>query len=427
MKFGKNMIQVVELSDPEWGPFWINYKYLKKKIKHAKDPKSKADCEGDDLSIEKSATTVSNLAQDAREVEFFKILHQEVTKASDFFARLEALCEIRKTNVTKAFNMVNGYRKLLGTEKAKVSGMCDSGSWGRLLSSCVQFYKDVLLVENFAIMNYCAVSKILKKHDKLTGTKTREPFMRNVMSQQNFTHYPGVMDLLRSAEGLFDSINGMDSVMPINDEERIFIAAMRDLNEAATRLQDNEANDHMPVEQEDSKTSSKNNNVGANSDDSSNVDGTGDSSGTAPMEEEKDDNASSKELITDPAKSPSSVHRLRQGGDNKKFKAEALDEATNAVIKAASATRHYEKLTASPTTLVGWVKNISDQKSTLESTGEGMQGGKHSPAFFKKDSDGDSTDASNHSRSRSTVSANDRANKKARTWPPINQKKALVR
>jgi hypothetical protein len=27
----------------------------------------------------------------------------------------------------------------------------------------------VLLLENFAIMNYCGFSKILKKHDKLTG------------------------------------------------------------------------------------------------------------------------------------------------------------------------------------------------------------------------------------------------------------------
>lgn len=33
MKFGKNIGRVVELSDPEWSPFWINYKYLKKKAK----------------------------------------------------------------------------------------------------------------------------------------------------------------------------------------------------------------------------------------------------------------------------------------------------------------------------------------------------------------------------------------------------------
>lgn len=33
MKFGKNIGRVVELSDPEWSPFWVNYKFLKKKVK----------------------------------------------------------------------------------------------------------------------------------------------------------------------------------------------------------------------------------------------------------------------------------------------------------------------------------------------------------------------------------------------------------
>ena len=45
----------------------------------------------------------------------------------------------------------------------------DKNAWTRLLMGCVKFYKDVLLIENFAIMNYCGFSKILKKHDKLTG------------------------------------------------------------------------------------------------------------------------------------------------------------------------------------------------------------------------------------------------------------------
>ena len=33
MKYGKNLSHVIELSDPEWGPSWINYKFMKKKIK----------------------------------------------------------------------------------------------------------------------------------------------------------------------------------------------------------------------------------------------------------------------------------------------------------------------------------------------------------------------------------------------------------
>lgn len=33
MKFGKQMAQMVALSDAEWAPFWISYKALKKRIK----------------------------------------------------------------------------------------------------------------------------------------------------------------------------------------------------------------------------------------------------------------------------------------------------------------------------------------------------------------------------------------------------------
>lgn len=39
-------------------------------------------------------------------------------------------------------------------------------------------------------MNYCACSKALKKHDKTVGLDTRARFMRNVVQQQPFTHYP---------------------------------------------------------------------------------------------------------------------------------------------------------------------------------------------------------------------------------------------
>eukprot|EP01034_Spumella_vulgaris_P021740 gene21740-27794_t len=102
--------------------------------------------------------------------------------------------------------------------------------------ACVNFYKDVLLLENFAIMSYCGYSKILKKHDKLTG----DAYMRNVVNLQNFTHYPYVMELISQSEKLFADIQAMESVMPLQDEERLFIEAIRDLNYQASRLQSEE-------------------------------------------------------------------------------------------------------------------------------------------------------------------------------------------
>ncbi len=113
----------------------------------------------------------------------------------------------------------------------------DRNSWTRLLSACVKFYKDVLLLENYAIMNYCGFSKILKKHDKLTGYTTREAYLKNVLSKKNFTHFPFVQKLLESVEQLFNDIQGIQNFALIQEEERLFIDAVRGLNYQAQKLQ----------------------------------------------------------------------------------------------------------------------------------------------------------------------------------------------
>ena len=43
---------------------------------------------------------------------------------------------------------------------------------------------DLLMLENYAVLNYCGLSKILKKHDKCTGFVTREKFMMNMVVRQ---------------------------------------------------------------------------------------------------------------------------------------------------------------------------------------------------------------------------------------------------
>ena len=125
-------------------------------------------------------------------------------------------------------------------------GRFDRNSWTRLLSACVKFYKDVLLLENYAIMNYCGFSKILKKHDKCTGYITREAYLKNVVSTQNFTHFPFVMELLRMVEKLFEDIQSMQIAMPIHAEEKLFIDAIRGLNHEAQKLQAQEFSSPEP-------------------------------------------------------------------------------------------------------------------------------------------------------------------------------------
>ena len=194
MKYGKNLAHVIELSDPEWGPYWINYKFMKKRIKEiVKMQGGKRIC---DLTICSDPRVISKCAA---ERVFFRLLRSELKKTSDFFSSSEQLCYIRYQCVH------DGYLILQDT-----SVLHDDHAWTRLLMACVKFYKDVLLLENFAIMNYCGFSKILKKHDKWTGFTTREAFMFNVISKENFTHHPNVISLLSQSERLFADIQEMD-------------------------------------------------------------------------------------------------------------------------------------------------------------------------------------------------------------------------
>jgi SPX domain protein involved in polyphosphate accumulation len=166
----------------------MNYKLLKKKMHDIVENRK-------GVALEKVDTSPAELAKDPLEVDFFKSLRYELKKASDFFRSNETLFRIRNERIQQ------GFKRLSESDK-----MYDQIAWSRLLAACVQFYKDVLLLENFAIMNYCGFSKILKKHDKMTGFVTRAAFMRNVMSKQNFASYPYISELLVQAEKLFIDI-----------------------------------------------------------------------------------------------------------------------------------------------------------------------------------------------------------------------------
>jgi SPX domain protein involved in polyphosphate accumulation len=98
------------------------------------------------------------IARSSLEVEFFKLIRYELKKSSNFFMLAEQEYKIRWDRICESYHMVR-----------EGGSIHDKNTWSRLLTACVKFYKDVLLLENFAIMNYCGFSKILKKHDKMTG------------------------------------------------------------------------------------------------------------------------------------------------------------------------------------------------------------------------------------------------------------------
>mmetsp|Transcript_31362 Transcript_31362/g.100760 ORF Transcript_31362/g.100760 Transcript_31362/m.100760 type:complete len:223 (+) Transcript_31362:209-877(+) len=134
------------------------------------------------------------------EVDFFRALRSELYKSSRFFKAAEHVLELRRGGIDEALHQ-------LQLAQPATSKLVLETSSRRALYACVSYYRDLLLLENFAIINYCGFSKILKKHDKRTGQNTRTRFMRMCVAPQPFTHYPKLLEMIKEAEALYRSMS----------------------------------------------------------------------------------------------------------------------------------------------------------------------------------------------------------------------------
>lgn len=230
MKFGKTITKVTDLSDPEWAPFWLNYKNLKKKLKIVCK-----EVTGEEAAAYTALTENENsnesLKKFSGEVAFFRALWGELNKCTNFFLNAEQQFVVRKAR------LLEGWRLLL------VPGTISDGDpHARLTAACVKFYRDLLLLENFSIMNYTAFSKILKKHDKLCRFRTRESFMKNVVNHAPFAQYKNIIAMVQDIENLFTEISKY-SECKYSEEEQLFIDTVRSINREATKMKEAEIND----------------------------------------------------------------------------------------------------------------------------------------------------------------------------------------
>lgn len=184
MKFAKNLVHEIEHSDPEWGPFFMNYKLLKKRLNQV----------ANNLPLLQTTQEKAQYSKD-----FFRELMREMKKICTFFESNEETCRIRRSRI------------LLGVECLKNEGVnLNKKDWSRMMNATVQFYKDTVLMENYAVVHFSGFSKIIKKHDKITGFNTRESFTRNVMHRQNFVKNSFITGIIAEAETLFRDLRGME-------------------------------------------------------------------------------------------------------------------------------------------------------------------------------------------------------------------------
>lgn len=247
MKFCKNLQQIVEISDPEWAPYWTNYKMLKKLIKELPSrvpvtestdtEKPKVDCMGtkdhksntptvqsDDapvssvssMSQQHKETRREDMGKSPGEIAFFKFLHLELKKTVKFFGSAQKEFSIREQRVRDGMEIMRSSNSI----------MC-SDRWSTMAKSIYRLYKDVLLLELYAIMTYCSFSKILKKHDKTTGYSTRIAFMSNMVNKANFTSYPDLLAMISRCETLFEEVSQkllIEGNSALCDDERLFLS-----------------------------------------------------------------------------------------------------------------------------------------------------------------------------------------------------------
>lgn len=173
----------------------------------------------DSNRAEKSTSTIG---KSPGEVAFFKLLHAELKKAVRFFDRASEEFTIREERVREGIEIMRQPNSIMVNEK-----------WTLMGKSIYHLYKDLLLLETFAIMTYCSFSKILKKHDKNTGYGTRTAFMTNIVNKANFTHYPKLLEMINRCERLYGEVSEnllREGKEGLYEDERLFINMIHRLN-----------------------------------------------------------------------------------------------------------------------------------------------------------------------------------------------------
>lgn len=182
MKFGKQ-IQKRQLEVPEYAASFVNYKALKKLIKKLSATPT-LHAQGDP---HRSGTPLdSQAALQANRATFFFQLERELEKVNAFYLQKEAELKVRlKTLLDK--------KKVLRLRGDAVSRR--SAKFTTLQEGFQQFANDLNKLQQFVEINGTAFSKILKKWDKTSKSKTKELYLSRAVEVQPFFNATVISEL----------------------------------------------------------------------------------------------------------------------------------------------------------------------------------------------------------------------------------------
>ena len=173
-------------------------------------------------NYKKSQTNIQSIVTSPGEKAFFRLLHFELKKTQKFFSQTQKELQIREERVRDGFNVMKRPHPFMVNDK-----------WLSVAKSIYNLYKDLLLLETYAIMAYCSFSKILKKHDKVTGYETRKAFMTRLVNKTEFVSYPTLIEMISRTESLHDEVSLNSHVKGkegLSEDERLFINMIHRLN-----------------------------------------------------------------------------------------------------------------------------------------------------------------------------------------------------
>lgn len=130
---------------------------------------------------------------------FFDLLHRELDKVNDFFLeQLEDLI-IRNEIIQREIS------KFLTDCKAQRS-FCMS-EIGNLSLRLKRLHDDLILLQNYAAVNYLGFRKALKKYDKKRGTKLRRTYLAGVLRTPFFLQSENLRSMVLEAERRLSLLN----------------------------------------------------------------------------------------------------------------------------------------------------------------------------------------------------------------------------
>ncbi|KAK0572696.1 hypothetical protein LWI29_035661 [Acer saccharum] len=188
MKFGKSLSNQIEETLPEWRDKFLSYKDLKKRLKLIEPTRL-----GDRPS--KRPRFDDSDAMSREEIDFIKLLEDEMEKFNTFFVEKE-----------------EEYIITLKELQDRVAKANDSNEEIiKIRKEIVDFHGEMVLLENYSALNYTGLVKILKKYDKRTGALIRLPFIQRVLQQPFFT-----TDLLYKLVKQCETM--LDGLFPMNEK-----------------------------------------------------------------------------------------------------------------------------------------------------------------------------------------------------------------